>query len=165
MTIWRNYRSFSTHSAPNKDSDQTMWLCMLIGVFTGWHNLPCPGSYHNRGPLVALCNQCLRRYGLSDHPVFCTTKHSAAGLHSAHHLPCGINTAMHLTIPSSVIYRGSYISAHVLLNLLNELGEKDKILGFNELGEKDKILGFNELGEKDKMLGFAKHLISFPQRV
>ena len=33
------------------------------------------------------------------------------------------------------------MSAHVLLNLLNKLGEKDK------------------------MRGFAKHLISFPQRV
>ena len=33
------------------------------------------------------------------------------------------------------------MSAHVLLNLLNELGEKDK------------------------MRGFAEHLISFPQRV
>ena len=33
------------------------------------------------------------------------------------------------------------MSAHVLLNLLNELGEKDK------------------------MRGFAEHLIGFPQRV
>ena len=28
-----------------------------------------------------------------------------------------------------VIYRGSYISAHVLLNLLNELGKRDKMQG------------------------------------
>ena len=28
------------------------------------------------------------------------------------------------------IYRGSYMGAHVLLNLLNELGEKDKMRGF-----------------------------------
>ena len=27
------------------------------------------------------------------------------------------------------IYRGSYMSAHVLLNLLNELGKRDKIRG------------------------------------
>ena len=27
------------------------------------------------------------------------------------------------------IYRGSYISAHVLLNLLNELGKRDKMRG------------------------------------
>ena len=37
--------------------------------------------------------------------------------------------------------RGSYMNAHVLLNLLNELGEKDK------------------------MWGFAEHLIGFPQQV
>ena len=28
-----------------------------------------------------------------------------------------------------IINRGSYMSAHVLLNLLNELGKKDKMLG------------------------------------
>ena len=27
------------------------------------------------------------------------------------------------------IYRGSYVSAHVLLNLLNELGKRDKMRG------------------------------------
>ena len=27
------------------------------------------------------------------------------------------------------IYRGSYLSAHVLLNLLNELGKRDKMRG------------------------------------
>ena len=29
----------------------------------------------------------------------------------------------------SCLYRGSYISAHVLLNLLNELGKRDKMRG------------------------------------
>ena len=29
----------------------------------------------------------------------------------------------------SVLYRGSYMSAHVLLNLLNELGKRDKMRG------------------------------------
>ena len=28
-----------------------------------------------------------------------------------------------------IVYRGSYISAHVLLNLLNELGKRDKMRG------------------------------------
>ena len=28
-----------------------------------------------------------------------------------------------------VVYRGSYMSAHVLLNLLNELGKRDKMRG------------------------------------
>ena len=27
------------------------------------------------------------------------------------------------------VYRGSYMSAHVLLNLLNELGKRDKMRG------------------------------------
>ena len=39
------------------------------------------------------------------------------------------------------LYRGYYMSPHVLLNLLNELGEKDK------------------------MRGCAEHLIGFPQLV
>ena len=30
---------------------------------------------------------------------------------------------------NTVIYRGSYMSAHVLLNLLNELGKRDKMRG------------------------------------
>ena len=30
---------------------------------------------------------------------------------------------------SYFIYRGSYVSAHVLLNLLNELGKRDKMRG------------------------------------
>ena len=34
--------------------------------------------------------------------------------------------AVYLT---SVIYGGSYMSAHVLLNLLNELGKRDKMRG------------------------------------
>ena len=35
------------------------------------------------------------------------------------------NTMIH-----TLIHRGSYMSAHVLLNLLNELGKRDKIQGF-----------------------------------
>ena len=30
---------------------------------------------------------------------------------------------------AKVIHRGSYMSAHVLLNLLNELGKRDKMRG------------------------------------
>ena len=37
--------------------------------------------------------------------------------------------AMSLTQASGVVYRESYMSAHVLLNLLNELGKRDKMLG------------------------------------
>ena len=31
------------------------------------------------------------------------------------------------------IYRGSYMSAHVLLNLLNELGKRDKMRGLSSI--------------------------------
>ena len=34
-----------------------------------------------------------------------------------------------INIESYEIYRGSYMSAHVLLNLLNELGKSDKMRG------------------------------------
>ena len=32
-------------------------------------------------------------------------------------------------VPVSEIYRGSYMSAHVLLNLFNELGKRDNMRG------------------------------------
>ena len=34
-----------------------------------------------------------------------------------------------------VLYRGSYMSAHVLLNLLNELGKRDKMRGLSITSE------------------------------
>ena len=40
--------------------------------------------------------------------------------------PC---SSSHLVNLSYVINRGSYMSAHVLLNLLNELGKRDKMRG------------------------------------
>ena len=38
-----------------------------------------------------------------------------------------------LMIDSYTISRGSYISAHVLLNFLNELGRRDKIRGLSSI--------------------------------
>ena len=32
-----------------------------------------------------------------------------------------------------LLYRGSYMSAHVLLNLLNELGKRDKMRGLSSI--------------------------------
>ena len=34
-----------------------------------------------------------------------------------------------------MIYRGSYMSAHVLLNLLNELGKRDNLRGLQDYFE------------------------------
>ena len=34
---------------------------------------------------------------------------------------------------SEIINRGSYMSAHVLLNLLNELGKRDKMRGLSSI--------------------------------
>ena len=53
------------------------------------------------------------------------------------------------------INRGSYMSAHVLLNLLNELGKRDKMRGLpsilslfcNEFNKFNNLL--NELGKRD----------------
>ena len=36
---------------------------------------------------------------------------------------------LHGNIPDHQIHRGSYMNAHVLLNLLNELGKRDKMRG------------------------------------
>ena len=38
-----------------------------------------------------------------------------------------------VTDPSTSLNRGSYMSAHVLLNLLNELGKRDKMRGLPSL--------------------------------
>ena len=35
-----------------------------------------------------------------------------------------------MSVASPAIYRGSYMSAHVLLNLLNELRKRDKMRGW-----------------------------------
>ena len=40
-----------------------------------------------------------------------------------------INQNMIISIRQNPRYRGSYMSAHVLLNLLNELGKRDKMRG------------------------------------
>ena len=32
-----------------------------------------------------------------------------------------------------IVYRGSYISAHILLNLLSELGKRDKMRGLSSI--------------------------------
>ena len=34
-----------------------------------------------------------------------------------------------MSVPLVAVYRGSYISVHVLLNLLNELGKREKMRG------------------------------------
>ena len=39
----------------------------------------------------------------------------------------------HFEVNSYNIHRGSYMSAHVLLNLLNELGKRDKMRGLPSL--------------------------------
>ena len=44
----------------------------------------------------------------------------------------------HILIQTSMLYRhtvirGSYMSAHVLLNLLNELGKRDKMQGLSSI--------------------------------
>ena len=42
---------------------------------------------------------------------------------------CGIFWPYSLVSFKKIIFRGSYMSAHVLLNLLNELGKRDKMRG------------------------------------
>ena len=46
-----------------------------------------------------------------------------------------INNELTTTEPHSPssIYRGSYMSAHVLLNLLNEFGKRDKMRGLQSI--------------------------------
>ena len=51
--------------------------------------------------------------------------------------------------------RGSYMSAHVLLNLLNELGKRDKMRGL------PSILSLF----RNEFKRLAEHFISFSQRV
>ena len=41
----------------------------------------------------------------------------------------GVLIQQTLQVLAYYLYRGSYMSAHVLLNLLNELGKRDKIRG------------------------------------
>ena len=43
------------------------------------------------------------------------------------------NVNLELLVHSMTGYRGSYMSAHVLLNLLNELGKRDKMRGLSSI--------------------------------
>ena len=63
----------------------------------------------------------------------------------AHHLVMGIffkplSSSVNFNLLNCVLNRGSYMSAHVLLNLLNELGKRDKMRGFPSI--LDKMRGF-----------------------
>ena len=53
------------------------------------------------------------------------------------------------------------MSAHVLLNLLKELGEKIRCKALPSI----LSVFIKRVGEKDKMRGCAEHLIGFPRRV
>ena len=47
---------------------------------------------------------------------------------------CNISQyALSISLQLYFIYRGSYISAHVLLNLFNELGKRDKMRGLSSI--------------------------------
>ena len=50
-------------------------------------------------------------------------------LHRTHKSEDKTRTSITCTIASKVLYRVSHVSFHVLLNLLNELGKSDKMLG------------------------------------
>ena len=56
------------------------------------------------------------------------------------------------------IYRGSYMSAHVLLNLLNELGERDKMRGSPSILSlfRNEFNKFNNT--RARMLGSIYHM-------
>ena len=45
------------------------------------------------------------------------------------HTNCMVNLGLNVGDWTFAIYRGSYMSAHVLLNLLNKLGKRDKMRG------------------------------------
>ena len=47
-----------------------------------------------------------------------------------------IKSADRLISANLTIYRGSYMSAHVLLNLLNELGKVDRMRGLSLINSK-----------------------------
>ena len=40
---------------------------------------------------------------------------------------------VHISQVQTTLYRGSYMSAHVLLNLLNKLGKSDKMRGLTSI--------------------------------
>ena len=74
-------------------------------------------------------------FNSSEQPFAVETKcyyiNQSASIQSIVHILISFN-AMHLVVYlnyKELLYRGSYMSAHVLLNLLNELEKRDKIRG------------------------------------
>ena len=59
---------------------------------------------------------------------------------------------------SYVLYRGSYMSTHVLLNLLNELGKRDKMRGLPSILSlfRNEFNKFNNTGAR--MLDSIHHM-------
>ena len=49
-----------------------------------------------------------------------------------------------------LIHRGSYLSAHILLNLLNELGKRDKMRGLPSISSlfRNELNKFNNTGAR-----------------
>ena len=45
-----------------------------------------------------------------------------------------LSSSVNFNLLNCVLNRGSYMSAHVLLNLLNELGKRDKMRGLPSMG-------------------------------
>ena len=58
-----------------------------------------------------------------------------------------------------MLYRGSYMSAHVLLNLLNELGKRDKMRGLSSILSlfRNELNKFNNI--RARMLDSIYHMI------
>ena len=57
---------------------------------------------------------------------------------------------------SNVLNRGSYMSAHVLLNLLNELGKRDKMRGLHLSLFRNEFNKFNNT--RERMLDNIYHM-------
>ena len=60
-------------------------------------------------------------------------KHLQYGLNLAHSIYWKSITFWKFLYKINHLYRGSYMSAHVLLNLLNELGKRDKMRGLSSI--------------------------------
>ena len=65
---------------------------------------------------------------------------------------------VHIIVSNNKIYRGSYMSTHVLLNLLNELGKRDKMRGLPSILSFFRN-GFNKFNNKRaRMLDSIYHM-------
>ena len=128
---------------------------MSCGSSLQCHGLVVAFPEHTHFLFVAVCALCEHRQP----QLFISKLNAKLEKNTKHHITQqGPNTTIPYTMEAT-INRGSYMSAHVLLHLLNELGKSDKMRGLPSILSLfcNEFNKFNKTGAR--MLDSIYHMI------